>query len=63
MLTQQLQALNEAGAIHVGYYPDDFLNNQPEMEVIRPYISSRNFPYLSGSKKLPESKDKEKGKF
>ena len=53
VLTQQLQTLSEAGAIHVGYYPDDFLKNQPEMEVIRPYISSRNFPYLPGSKKLP----------
>jgi poly-beta-1,6-N-acetyl-D-glucosamine N-deacetylase len=56
VVTQQLQALGEAGAVHVGYYPDDFLKNQPEMEVIRPYISSRNFPYLPGSKKLPESK-------
>ena len=56
VLTQQLKALNEAGAIHVGYYPDDFFKNQPEMEAIRPYISSRNFPYLPGSKKLPESK-------
>ena len=63
VLTLQLKALKEAGAIHVGYYPDDFFKNQPEMEAIRPYISSRNFPYLLGSKKLPESKDKVKGKF
>ena len=56
VLIEQLKALNEAGAIHVGYYPDDFFKNQPEMEAIRPYISSRNFPYLPSSKKLPESK-------
>ena len=56
VLTKQLQILKEAGATHVGYYPDDFLKNQPEMEAIRPYISSRNFPYLPGSKKLPQSK-------
>jgi len=46
VLKQQFQELNVAGAIHVGYYPDDFLKNHPEMETIRPYISSRNFPYL-----------------
>jgi poly-beta-1,6-N-acetyl-D-glucosamine N-deacetylase len=46
VLKQQMQILSKAGARHVGYYPDDFLNNQPEMEAIRPYISARNFPYL-----------------
>lgn len=45
-LKHQMQILSEAGAVHIGYYPDDFLNNQPEIDVIRPYISSRNFPYL-----------------
>lgn len=51
VLQLQMQTLANAGARHVGYYPDDFLNNQPEKEVIRPYISSRNFPYLpKGSK-------------
>lgn len=49
-LKQEMQVLGDAGAIHLGYYPDNFLNNQPEMEVIRPYISSRNFPYLPKSK-------------
>ncbi len=56
ILKQQLQVLLEAGATHVGYYPDDFLKNQPEMEVIRPYISSRNFPYLPNASRLPKSK-------
>jgi biofilm PGA synthesis lipoprotein PgaB len=52
VLKQQMQALGAAGAIHIGYYPDDFLKNQPEMEVIRPYISARNFPYLPNLPKL-----------
>ena len=41
-----MQTLLKAGAWHVGYYPDDFLNNQPDIETIRPYISSRIYPYL-----------------
>lgn len=45
-LKRELQVLAEAGAKHMAYYPDNFLINQPEIEVIRPYISSRNFPYL-----------------
>jgi poly-beta-1,6-N-acetyl-D-glucosamine N-deacetylase len=45
-MQEQVKTLEAAGAMHVGYYPDDFLKNQPNMEVIRPSISSRNFPYL-----------------
>jgi biofilm PGA synthesis lipoprotein PgaB len=56
VLKQQLQILGAAGAVHVGYYPDDFLKNQPEMEEIRPYISSRNFPYLPNAPKSLKSK-------
>jgi poly-beta-1,6-N-acetyl-D-glucosamine N-deacetylase len=46
-MQEQVQTLEAAGAMHVGYYPDDFLKNQPNMEAIRPSISSRNFPYLA----------------
>ena len=46
VLTSQLKTLLENGAYGVGYYPDDFLNNQPDINLIRPYISSRNFPYI-----------------
>jgi poly-beta-1,6-N-acetyl-D-glucosamine N-deacetylase len=46
VLKQHMQTLTKAGARHVGYYPDDFINNSPDIETIRPYISSRNFPYL-----------------
>jgi len=51
VLSHQIQVLTKAGAIHVGYYPDDFIQNSPDMETIRPYISSRNFPYLPRTKK------------
>jgi biofilm PGA synthesis lipoprotein PgaB len=51
VLKQQIQVLTQAGAKHVGYYPDDFIQNSPEIEAIRPYISSRNFPYLANTKK------------
>lgn len=50
ILKQQFQVLSNAGARHVGYYPDDFLNNRPDMDIIRPYISSRDFPYLPTDK-------------
>jgi biofilm PGA synthesis lipoprotein PgaB len=49
-LKQEFQLLSNAGARHVGYYPDDFLNNHPDMNTIRPYISSRDFPYLPTDK-------------
>ncbi len=49
-LIAHMQTLNKAGAWHIGYYPDDFLKNQPEIEAIRPYISSRIFPYLPEAK-------------
>ena len=45
-LIVHMQTLLKAGAWHIGYYPDDSLNNQPEIEAIRPYISSRIYPYL-----------------
>jgi poly-beta-1,6-N-acetyl-D-glucosamine N-deacetylase len=46
-MQEQVQTLEAAGAIHIGYYPDDFLKNQPNMEAIRSSISARNFPYLA----------------
>ncbi|MES2547552.1 MAG: poly-beta-1,6-N-acetyl-D-glucosamine N-deacetylase PgaB [Pseudomonadota bacterium] len=52
-LIAHMQTLTKAGAWHLGYYPDDFLNNQPEIEAIRPYISSRIYPYLPN---LPKAK-------
>ena len=45
-LIAHFKVLNKAGALHVGYYPDDFINNLPDREQVRPYISARDFPYL-----------------
>jgi biofilm PGA synthesis lipoprotein PgaB len=33
------------GALHLGYYPDDFPADHPELERIRPGISSATYPY------------------
>jgi biofilm PGA synthesis lipoprotein PgaB len=33
------------GARHLGYYPDDFIQNQPALEAIRPAISNADYPY------------------
>ncbi|WP_156909345.1 poly-beta-1,6-N-acetyl-D-glucosamine N-deacetylase PgaB [Ottowia thiooxydans] len=40
-LTRQWTLLQRAGVRHLGYYPDDFLNNQPSLEVVRRAISVR----------------------
>jgi poly-beta-1,6-N-acetyl-D-glucosamine N-deacetylase len=45
-LISHFKTLDKAGALHVGYYPDDFIRNLPDREQIRPYISARDFPYL-----------------
>lgn len=50
VIKEEMQILERAGAHHFGYYPDNFLNNQPEMDAIRPHISSRSFPYLPSGK-------------
>jgi biofilm PGA synthesis lipoprotein PgaB len=40
-----MRAVQALGARHIGYYPDDFLNDRPSLEVIRPAISSSDYPY------------------
>ncbi|MGJ7525736.1 poly-beta-1,6-N-acetyl-D-glucosamine N-deacetylase PgaB [Variovorax sp. GB1P17] len=40
-LARQWTLLQRAGVRHLGYYPDDFLNNQPSLEVVRRAISVR----------------------
>jgi poly-beta-1,6-N-acetyl-D-glucosamine N-deacetylase len=42
---ERLRAMQAAGARHIGYYPDDFLTNHPDLESIRPYISASDYPY------------------
>jgi len=38
-LLAQMQSLRTLGAIHYGYYPDDFITNHPDSEIIRPAMS------------------------
>lgn len=40
-LTRQWTLLHRAGVRHLGYYPDDFLNDQPSLETVRRAISVR----------------------
>ncbi|MFV0282434.1 MAG: poly-beta-1,6-N-acetyl-D-glucosamine N-deacetylase PgaB [Castellaniella sp.] len=37
--------LQRAGVRHFGYYPDDFIQNQPVLETIRPAISNAWYPH------------------
>lgn len=46
MLSDQFSLLLKNDALHIGYYPDNFIRNQPSLEQIRPYMSARSFPYL-----------------
>jgi poly-beta-1,6-N-acetyl-D-glucosamine N-deacetylase len=46
ILTNEFELLINAGAENIGYYSDDFIRNQPDIESIRPYLSIRSFPYL-----------------
>lgn len=40
-LARQWTLLQRAGVRHLGYYPDDFLDNQPSLDVVRRAISVR----------------------
>ncbi len=40
-----LEILLTAGARHVAYYPDDYIENRPDMKLISHLIGSRDFPY------------------
>ena len=41
-LVRQLQA---DGVRHLGWYPDDFIGDQPRLPDVRGSLSARNFPY------------------
>ena len=41
-LRQQMQLLNAAGIVHLGYTPDDFLANRPDTVALRDVMSTRN---------------------
>ena len=44
MLIGWMQQLRLSGAKNYGYYPDDFINDQPRMAEIRPAFSSYWYP-------------------
>jgi biofilm PGA synthesis lipoprotein PgaB len=45
ILGKQMHIINSAGIFNFGYYPDNFLNNQPALNKLRPFISLETFPY------------------
>ncbi len=45
MLRKWLRWLVSAGARHIGYYPDDYVENHPDKDIIRWMISTEDFPF------------------
>jgi poly-beta-1,6-N-acetyl-D-glucosamine N-deacetylase len=45
LLTRRLLRLQQAGARHLSYYPDDFLRNAPALAPLRAVISASEHPY------------------
>lgn len=43
-LAKEMRILQANGAIHLAYYPDDFVKNQPNLKSIRPIVSASDFP-------------------
>ena len=43
-LAEWMTRLQLNGVRHYGYYPDDFINDQPEMSGVRPAFSSYWYP-------------------
>lgn len=43
-IAEWMYQLQMSGARHFGYYPDDFLNNHPDLKTIRPAFSSYWYP-------------------
>lgn len=46
-LARQMRSMQAAGARHLAYYPDDFIDGAPELEPTRGAIGARRFPYIS----------------
>lgn len=45
LLAEWMQWLQLHGARNLGYYPDDFVQDQPRLEVIRPSLSNDWYPF------------------
>ena len=39
-ITGEMRLLQGAGVLHLGYYPDDFLKDRPELKALRPAFSA-----------------------
>ena len=44
-LARQMSLLRNMGVLNYGYYPDDFIQQHPELETIRPAMSLSRYPY------------------
>src|SRR5690606_11424751 len=43
-IAEWMRIMQLSGMKHYGYFPDDFLNNQPKINVIRPEFSTNWYP-------------------
>ena len=50
VLAEQLRSLQDAGAIQLGYYPEDSQHQHPDLGVIGPWFSLRRTPRPGGAK-------------
>ncbi|MCK5925699.1 MAG: poly-beta-1,6-N-acetyl-D-glucosamine N-deacetylase PgaB, partial [Methylococcales bacterium] len=47
VLEKQMRLLMRKGAIQFGYYPDDFLQNKPDLQMLKRTLSLETAPYGS----------------
>ncbi|MCK4492557.1 MAG: poly-beta-1,6-N-acetyl-D-glucosamine N-deacetylase PgaB, partial [Methylococcales bacterium] len=47
VLEQQMRLLMRKGAIQFGYYPDDFLKNKPDLQMLKRTLSLETAPFGS----------------
>ncbi|MBU0620228.1 MAG: poly-beta-1,6-N-acetyl-D-glucosamine N-deacetylase PgaB [Gammaproteobacteria bacterium] len=45
VMAGQMIFLQKHGALNFGYYPDNFLNDSPRLDIIRPAFSLQEFPF------------------
>lgn len=45
VIADQMRLLQRKGIRHFGYYPDDFIEGRPDLEIIKRAISTNSFPY------------------
>jgi biofilm PGA synthesis lipoprotein PgaB len=50
VLAEQMRLLQKQGARNFGYYPDDFLNGSPDLDVIKPVFSLQDFPFTGNTR-------------